>query len=50
MTWARHMVRLKDERLPKEDEAKKQGGWRRAQLRWEECVKRDLRKAEAGEK
>ena len=46
---AGHMARMKDERLSKRSETKKQGGCRkrgRQQLRWEECVKRDLRKAE----
>ena len=47
------MVRMKDEKLPKRSETKKHHGCRkrgRPQLRWEDCVKRDLRKAEEGEK
>ena len=53
MKWAGHMVRMTDERLPKRSEAKKQGGCRkrgRPQLRWEDWLKRDLRKAEEEEK
>ena len=52
MKWAGHMVRMKDERLPKRSETKTQEGCRkrgRRQLRWEDCVKRDLRKAEEEE-
>ena len=48
-----HMVRMKDERLPKRSETKKQEGCRkqgRTQLGCEYCVKRDLRKAEEEEK
>ena len=51
--WAGHMVRMKDDKLPKISETKKQDGFRkrgRPQLRWEDCVKRDLRKAEEEEK
>ena len=43
------MVRMKDDKLPKISETKMQEGSRkqgRPQLRWEDCVKRDLRKAE----
>ena len=46
---AGHMARMKDKRLPKMSETKKQGGCKkrgRPQLRWEDCVKRNLRKAE----
>ena len=53
MKWAGHMVRMKDDKLPKRSETKKQEGFRkrgRPQLRWEDCVKRDLRKAEEEEK
>ena len=53
MKWAGHMVRMKDERLPKRYETKKQEGCRkrgRPRLRWEDCVKRDLRKAEKEDK
>ena len=47
------MVRMKDEKLPKRSETIKHDGCRkrgRPQLRWEDCVKRDLRKAEEEEK
>ena len=47
------MVRMKDEWVPERYETKKQEGFRkrgRPQLRWEDCVKRDLRKAEEDEK
>ena len=50
MKWTGHM---KDDRLAKISETKKQEGCRkrgRPQLRWEDCVKRDLRKAEEEEK
>ena len=53
MSWAGQMVRMKDERLPKRSETKKQEGCRkrgRPQLRREDCVKRDPRKAEKEEK
>ena len=53
MKWAGHMVKMKDERLSKRSETKKQEGCRkrgRPQLKWEDCVKRDLRKAEKEEK
>ena len=46
------MVRLKDERLLKRSATKKQGSsvkWGRPQLRWEDCVKSDQRKAEEEE-
>ena len=49
MKWAGHVVRMKDDKLPKRSEKKKQEGFRkrgRPQLRWEDCVKRDPRKAE----
>ena len=49
MKWAGHMVRMKDDKLPKRAETKKQEGSRkrgRPQLRWKDCVKRELRKAE----
>ena len=52
MKWAGHMVRMKDDKLPKRAETNKQEGSRkrgRPQLRWEDCVKRDLRKAEQEE-
>ena len=53
MKWAGHMVRMKDDKLPKRSETKKQEVSRkrgRPQLRWEDSVKRDLRKAEEEEK
>ena len=52
MKWAGHIVRMKDDKLPKRSETKKQEGFRkrgRPQLRWEDCVKRDLRKEEEEE-
>ena len=53
MKWAGHMVRMKYDKLPKTSVTKKQKGFRkrgRPQLRWEDCVKRDLRKAEEEER
>ena len=53
MKWAGHMVRMNDDKLPKRAETKRQEGSRkrgRPQLRWEDCVKRDLRKAKEEEK
>ena len=47
-----HLVRMKDERLPRRSDTKKQESGRkrgRRQLRWEDCGKKDLRKAEDGE-
>ena len=47
------MVRMKDDKLPKRAETKKQEGSRkrrRPQQRWENCVKRDLRKAQEEKK
>ena len=47
------MVRMRDDRLLKRSETKKQEGCRkrgRLQLRWDDCVKRDLRNAEEEEK
>ena len=44
MKWAGHMIRMKDDKLPKRAETKKQEGSRkrgRPQLRWEDCVERD---------
>ena len=52
MKWAGHMVRVKYGKLPKRAETMKQVGSRkrgRPQLRWEDCVKRDMRKAEEEE-
>ena len=53
MKWAGHMVRMKEDKLQKRAETKKQEGSTkrgRPQLRWEDCVKRDLRKTEEEEK
>ena len=53
MKWARHMVRMKYDKLPKRSETKKHDGCRkrgRPQLRWEDCMRIDLRKAEEEEK
>ncbi len=53
MKWAGHMVRMKAERSPKKSQTKKQEGFRkrgRPHLIWEDCVKRNLRKAEEEEK
>ena len=53
MKWAGHMVRMKDEKLPKRSEKMKHDGCRKRglpQLRWEDCAMRDLRKAEEEEK
>ena len=53
MKWTGHKVRMEDERLPNRSETKKKEGCRkrgRPQLRWEDCVTRDLRKAEEEEK
>ena len=44
---------MNDDKLPKRAETAKQEGFRKRgkpQLRWEDCVKRDLRKAEEEEK
>ena len=49
MKWAGYMVRMKDERLLNSSETRKQGSCRtcrRPQLRWNEYLKADLRKAE----
>ena len=49
MKWAEHMVRMKDEKFPKRSETMKHDGCKkrgRPHLRWEDCMKRDLRKAE----
>ena len=53
MKWAGHVVRMRDERLPKRSGTKKQGCWRtrgRPQLRWDDYVKGDVRKAEEEDK
>ena len=49
MKW----VRMKDDKLPKSSETKKQEGFRKRgipQIIWEDCVKRYLRKAEEEQK
>ena len=51
LQWAGHVERMVDDRLPKRAaELREQGRRRRGRprLRWEDCVKRDVRKA--GEK
>ena len=53
MKRAGHMVRMNDDKLPKNAETKRQEGSRkrgRPQLRREDCVKRDLRKVNEEEK
>ena len=54
MKWAGHLVRMKDDKLQKRSETKNQEGFRkqrrRPPLRWEDCVKRDMRKTEEEEK
>ena len=53
MGWTQHMVRMKDEKLPKRSETKMHDGCikrGRPLIRWEDCVRRDLRKAEEEEK
>ena len=53
LQWAGHVERMADERLPKRAaELREQGRWRRGRprLRWEDCVKRDVKKTgEEGE-
>ena len=48
LQWAGHVERMVDDRLPKRsakirEEGRKRRG--RPRLRWEDCVKRDVRKA-----
>ena len=48
LQWAGHVERMADERLPKRAaELREQGRRRRGRprLRWEDCVKRDVKKA-----
>ena len=48
LQWAGHVERMADDRLPKRaTELREQGRRRRVRprLRWEDCVKRDVRKA-----
>ena len=52
LQWAGHVERMADDRLPKRAaELCEQGRRRRGRpsLRWEDCVKRDVRKAVEGE-
>ena len=47
LQWAGHVERMADDRLPKRAaELREQGSRRRgrSRLRWEDCVKRDVRK------
>ena len=50
--WAGHIVRMKYDKLPKRSATKKHEGCRKRgrPQRWEDCVKRVLRKAEEEEK
>ena len=48
LQWAGHVERMADDRLPKRAaELREQGRGRRGRprLRWEDCVKRDVKKA-----
>ena len=48
LQWAGHVERMADDRLPKRAaELREQGRRRRGRpmLRWEDCVKRDVKKA-----
>ena len=46
--WASHLVQVEEARLPRKAEAVKHSG--RPQLRRDDCIKRDVRKAEEGDK
>ena len=49
LQWAGYIVRMADDRLPKRAAELREEGRRRrrrTRLRWEECVKRDVMKAE----
>ena len=51
ITWAGHVERMADDRLPKRAaELREQGRRRRGRpiLRWEDCVKRDVERRETG--
>ena len=51
LQWAGHVERMADDRLPKRvAESRQQGRRRRGRprLRWEDCVKRDVRKTRRG--
>ena len=48
LQWAGHVERMADDRLPKRAAALREQGRRRRgrpRLRWEDCVKRDVRRA-----
>ena len=47
LQWAGHVERMADDRLPKRAEELREHGRRRGRprLRWEDCVKRDVKKA-----
>ena len=52
LQWAGHVERMADDRLPKRVVELREEGMRRRlrpRLRWEDCVKRDVRKAGEGE-
>ena len=49
MMWIGDLAQLKEDLLPTRLEAMKQPGrreWDKPKLRWEDCLKRDLRKAD----
>ena len=51
--WTYHLVWMEDGQLSKKTEAMKEPGCRervRSQLRWENCVRRNVRKAEGDDK
>ena len=51
--WADRLVRMQESRRPKKAEAIKKTGHRRRdrpQLRWEDCVKRDVEQMEEDDK
>ena len=51
LEWAGHVERMADERLPKRaTELREQGRRRRGRpiLRWEDCIKRDVKKTGGG--
>ena len=48
LQWTGHVEMMADDRLPKTAAKLREQGWRRRgrpRLRWEDCVKRDVRKA-----
>ena len=48
LQWAGHVERMAYDRLPKRAAELREQGWRRRgrpRLRWEDCVKRDAKKA-----